>query len=92
MDEYNEYMRLSIAAEVERLQQVEQVSDRAALIVRMLLGGNDAARAQAERSIERMCWAEETLAAIRRMPNRHDLMTNALARAMYEVASRREAS
>jgi hypothetical protein len=80
------WIKQSLASEMERLQGQRETSERAQLIARMLLGGNDAARTQAIEAIERGCYAEEALWAIIDLPNRKDLSSNALARAMWEIA------
>ena len=43
---------------------------------------------RAEAAEERLEQAEAALGAIRDLPSEHDLMLNAVARAMYEIANR----
>lgn len=78
-----------VAAQRERLRLQRigaEIIDRAQLIARMVRSDNAAARAQAVAAIERGCRAESQLAEVRAVPSPSDLVTNAVALAMYETA------
>ncbi len=82
------YLQAVAQAEADRRRDEAEIVDRANLVINMLRHTSGAARTQAREAIERGFRAEAILAAIRDLPSQEDLLTNAMARAMWELAKR----